>query len=83
MTVSDLIEVLKKLPQDAVVVQSSDGEGNNFSPTDDVDIGRYVAENTWRGEFGLAELTEEHRAKGYTEEDVPNGPIAVCFWPTN
>jgi hypothetical protein len=83
MTIAELIDTLQKLPPEALVIQSSDAEGNRFSPTAEVGIGRYTAENAWSGEFLLMELTDEHRAQGYTEEDVGNGPIAICFWPTN
>lgn len=83
MTVSELIALLQTMPADALVVQSSDAEGNNFSPVSEAGLGRYAAETTWRGEFGLYELTPEDEAKGYSEEDVPDGPPAVCIWPTN
>jgi hypothetical protein len=83
MTVAELIALLQDMPQDALVVQSSDAEGNNFSPTAEAGLGRYAAETTWRGDFGLYELTPEDEAKGYTDEDVPDGPPAVCIWPTN
>lgn len=84
MTVAELIEILKTLPQDALVVQAKDAEGNNYSPTTNwIETGRYAAETSWNGQFGLFELTEEDQAQGYTEEDVPDGPVAVCLWPTN
>lgn len=83
MIVSELMGLLRSLPQDAIVVQSSDAEGNNFSPLADAGLGRYAAETTWYGEFGLHELTAEDIVQGYTEEDVLDGPLAVCLWPVN
>lgn len=83
MTVAELIKELKKLPPKTLVVQSKDSEGNGFSPVADVSLGRYEAESTWNGQFGLDKLTEELKSQGYSEEDVPNGPLAVCIWPTN
>lgn len=83
MTVAQLIKELKKLPKDALVIMSSDGEGNGFSPVAAVGIGAYEAENTWSGQFGLHELTEEDKEQGYSEEDVIDGPLAVCIWPIN
>jgi len=83
MKVSDLIAQLKEFPQDAEVVQAKDGEGNSFSPLADVSLGRYEAETTWGGQWGLLELTDELKKQGYGEEDVPNGPPTICLWPTN
>jgi hypothetical protein len=83
MTVMELIKKLNDLPSDAVVIQSRDAEGNGFSPVADVGIGRYEAENDWSGEMKLDKLTPELEKQGYSEEDVGDGPIAICFWPTN
>lgn len=82
MTVEQLIDLLQQYPKDALVIQSNDSEGNHFSPCEEVSLGRYEAENGWSGTFGLAELTKELEEKGYTEEDVVDGPLAVCLWPT-
>jgi hypothetical protein len=86
-TVADLIAELATLDPSASLIQSKDAEGNSFSPTYEVSIGFYRAENTYRGEF-LTPLTDEDRASGrYTEEDEyepQDGDVAaVCFWPTN
>ena len=82
ITVADLIKSLQEYPQDAVVIHSRDSEGNGFSPVAEVSLGRTSLED---GEseiqFGLDELTPELEAEGYTEEDVGDGPIAVCVWP--
>jgi hypothetical protein len=81
MTVAELIEALKEMPQTALVVLSSDAEGNSHSPVARIMIGRYEAESAYRGTIGLYELTEDLEAEGYTDEDVVNGPPAVCLWP--
>lgn len=83
MTVAELIAALAELPADALVVQSKDSEGNSFSPVDSVSTGRYAADSTWSGTFGLVALTPELEEEGYSDKDVPAGPIAVCIWPTN
>lgn len=83
MRVKELIELLQNMPQDALVIQSKDSEGNVYKPVDDISLGRYRAETYWYGEFGLDCLTEIHREQGYTEEDVIEGPLAVCIWPIN
>jgi hypothetical protein len=83
MLVKDLIKVLLTLPEDALVVLAHDSEGNSFSPAADYGVGRYEAETKYWGQFGLTELTPDLRAEGYTEEDVADGPEAICLWPTN
>lgn len=39
MTVKQLIEALKKLPEDSTVMVAHDEEGNHFSPLDEVEKG--------------------------------------------
>jgi hypothetical protein len=70
MTIAELIIELQKLPQDALVVQSKDAEGNGFSPIAEASMGCYAADTTWSGDFGSA-------------DDFPDAPVAVCIWPTN
>ena len=76
MTVKELIKLLQEQPGDALVVISKDSEGNAFYPIEDMGFGRYDGET-----FGLDELTESTEMLGYTEEDVVDGPIAICLWP--
>ncbi|WP_024517104.1 hypothetical protein [Bradyrhizobium sp. Tv2a-2] len=80
MKVAELILALQALPQDAVVVQAIDPEGNGFMRTSGAHIGRYDAGDS---RFGLDELTDEDEEQGYSEEDVVDGPLAVCLWPTH
>lgn len=77
MTVRELIEILSELPGDNLVVQSSDGEGNSFSPTGDVGASFYVAENTWSGYTWDPE-------EGETDAAAPSEAVpVVVLWPTN
>ena len=73
MTVKELIEQLKNLDGDVLVVMSSDSEGNNFSPTAEAEASHYTAETTYSGQC-------------HHPDDVPECPNAkpcVCLWPTN
>ncbi len=87
MTVKELIKELKDYPQDALVVMSSDGEGNSRSPLFDIGNAVYVPDSTWSGDTHVARtLTPELKEQGYTEEDCYNqkdGQDAVGLWPTN
>ena len=77
MKVSEMIEYLKKLPQDAIVVTAIDDEGNGFnevyneSPT----LGYFLNEDG--GGFVSAEQVEESPEdyEHYTESGVQ----AVCL----
>lgn len=77
MKVKELMEVLKGLDPDTVVVMSSDPEGNSFHEVTAVN-----PESGWDGDtVGLWELTKQDRDSGYTEEDVVNDRKAVVLWP--
>lgn len=76
MKVSELISHLQAIvDEDAEIVMSSDGEGNNFSPLDDISIGRYYPVSTWSGDF--SDNPEDYKEMGNSSQ------IAVAFWPTN
>ena len=72
MKVSELINLLKTLPQDHIVVMSSDGEGNSFSPFADIGLGEYTPDSTWGGDFA----SDNNDDPNYKEN-------AVALWPTN
>lgn len=59
------------LPGDTLVVLAKDGEGNDFSPLDEVDAARYRADSTWSGE------------RHSTEDEDPDAIPAVFLWPVN
>jgi len=70
MNISELISKLSKIEKengDIIVVLSSDGEGNSFSPVDSFSVGCYEEETTWCGEFSQ-------------EDENIN---AVVIWPIN
>lgn len=83
MTVKELKEALEGIDESRIVIMSSDGEGNSYSPLSDISDGAYEAESTWSGTMGLEKLTKELKEEGYSEEDVIDGEPAICLWPTN
>lgn len=71
-TVADLIKLLQDLPPKALVVMSSDGEGNNFSPWAGTFCdGHYAPECSWTGDFVSGEDLDGRKVN------------AVVLWPTN
>lgn len=83
MTVAELIELLKTVEQDRIVVMSKDSEGNGYSPLSGIFTAAYGAESTWSGEIGLEKLTEDDIKQGYSEEDVIEGVPCIVLQPTN
>jgi hypothetical protein len=72
MTVRDLINRLREYPPDAIVVMSSDAEGNTFSPLDDeMAVGLYRPQTSWNGQF---RATDDES----TRDDAVG---AVALWP--
>jgi hypothetical protein len=80
MTVKELIKRLKKCDPKAVVVMSSDPEGNSYR-----ELGEADGEDNFWGresrEIGIITLTKDLVSMGYTEEDLVHGPAAVVLWP--
>ena len=89
MKVGKLISDLQLYDPEDLVVMSSDGEGNSYSPLYRVDTGVYVPDSTWSGNIYLApeDLTDEMREFGFCEDDVrkvdDNNKKAVVLIPTN
>lgn len=84
MTVQALIKELQKCDPRALVVMSTDSEGNMYSPLADLDDRyNYAADTTYSGEIGFRKLTPELKEKGYSREDTVKGRKAVVLWPTN
>lgn len=83
MKVKELIKLLEKEDENRIVIMSSDGEGNSFSPLCDISTGAYLADSSYSGEVGLEKLTPEAIKDGYTEEDVIKGEKALILYPTN
>lgn len=72
LKVKEWIEIFKELPQDAVVIVSSDSEGNSFSPlSNGIDWSSYwVPKNE--------ELVDEEEAKEYKKKEIHK---AVVLFP--
>jgi hypothetical protein len=71
MTKRELLEMLKDVPDDFIIVLSSDGEGNSFSPLIDFSIGLYEPDTSYSGEFFMDDEKEG------AEDNC------VVLWPTN
>ena len=82
MIVSELIEYLKVIDQDRVVVLSVDAEGNNYRLLEKGAIdGHNCAFLQARSQVGLERLTESLEGRGYSDENVlSNGVPAVVFY---
>lgn len=78
MQVKNLIDELKKLDPEDYVVMSSDPEGNRYSFLE----GMAISQKLKDGGVYLAELTEELKEEGYTEDDVrEEGINCVVLYP--
>ena len=83
MTVFELMAALSELNPDALVVLSSDRDGNGHSPLDVVDQSTYVPENTWSGELWDPEYDEADE-KDEEAWERPEGAVpCVVLWPVN
>lgn len=72
------------LPEHTVVALAKDGEGDEFSPLDDVDEGRYLAETRWSGEHYMTEEQRQALDDPDDHEKAPEDAVpAVFLWPAN
>lgn len=78
-TVGELRQILQLFPDDALVVLSKDGEGNDFSPLAEVTSGQYHAESSWAGGYESDDYVEDEGLA------IAEGAAvrAICLWPTN
>ena len=67
MTAKQLIEILQKQPQDALIIQAYDDDSNRFYVTEDVSPCVFIG--------GYIEPEDEDDAL------AEGGVRAVCFWP--
>lgn len=86
MTVSELIEALKKLDPNSIVIIQKDAEGDGYSPLETVDGNCiYIADTTWSGEvYSLDDvdgLEEEEQEE--LEKDRVLHPQCVVLVPIN
>lgn len=89
VTVAALIEKLKKMPQDAFVIMSSDSEGNGYSPFADMSEAKYAPETTWSGEIigdecpCCGEEEPDCECEEEEKQDDSNSLKAVVFYAVN
>lgn len=83
MTVRELIAKLQEYDPEAVVVMSSDREGNGHSPLDEIDASTYVPDTTWSGELWDPEYDEADPEDEDAWERPANAVPCVCLWPVN
>lgn len=90
MTVSELIELLQTLPQQAQVIVSRDSEGNSFSPiSPSWSKGVYFPDTSWTGDFIVQPPNVEDDPEGAYEEEREEWiyerhgekPPSICLWP--
>ena len=78
ITVGELKLMLDEYDDNRIVVIATDGEGNSFSPLDNVGWGVYFADSTWVGDFVDADDLEADEDIN-TDESEP----AIVLWPAN
>ena len=84
MRVKELKKLLNTFQDSDIVIIAKDSEGNNFSPLCDIEEGKYLAKNSWSGDVGLRELTQELIDDGFREEDCfEDGENAIVLYPIN
>ncbi len=93
MTVAELKEVLKNIPDHVLVILSSDSEGNGYSPLAGVsEICQYVAESTYNGYIKDEEDYDLYFEEDYEDDDYEyynetnddsESVDAIVVWPTN
>jgi len=83
MTVAELIEQLKALDPDNIVIMSKDAEGNGVNPLVAVEPLYYqTAIDGEDNRIGHKQLTPKLIEQGYSEDDVlPNAVPAAVLWP--
>lgn len=80
MKVKELLELLKDLDPETIVILAKDGEGNGFSPcADHSDQYRYEAESTWSGELVSDPEESDDDGPERWDQAVP----CIVLWPVN
>lgn len=90
LTVRELIDILESADPHAVVVLSSDSEGNNFSPViERYSAGVYIPDSSWSGEFystsdseGSTDMSDPYYSDEL-EEFEQLGMKAIVLYPVN
>lgn len=89
MNAKELRERLAGIPDDTMVILSSDAEGNNYSPlADTTPPGQYhyEADCDWSGE--IRDPDEETAPGKFYHDDetrayIRSLPVCLVLWPTN
>ena len=79
MTVKELVEKLRQVEPDRLVVCQKDPEGNGYSPLEDWWTGAYLSITIGPVKAGLEKLTAADRRAGYSEEDVVRDGVPALF----
>lgn len=84
MTVKELIEILRTIDGDRIVILQKDSGGNGHSPLRGADDNAvYDAMSTYSGEVKFQTLTPHLLKQGYSEEDTGDGTPCVVLYPVN
>lgn len=81
MKIKDLLKKLEGEDPETILVMSSDGEGNNYSPLAGADKGEYLAYNTWSGYSVCEDMREEMEAD--EDPDLEKVQKAIFLYPVN
>jgi len=82
MTVTELIELLKELPGDSILVMQADSEGNGYSPMSGAEAAFYEPDSTWSGQVIDEDYLEGHDPDEIAERLAAAEPCVVV-WPIN
>ena len=84
MNIGELKEYIKDLPDDMEIVVQKDAEGNGYTPMHCADLGWYVPETTWYGDFYGAEYTAEDNCMEEDEwAEIKATPMSMVIAPIN
>lgn len=85
MTVKELKQQLKDLPDDALVVLQKDSEGNGFSPLSGVGLPElYCPNNDWSGEVNRLEFDIKYYENIEDYESFKSEAVqCIVLWPSN
>ncbi len=74
ITVREMIEILKDLDSDTIIIMTSNDMANIYAPLVGIDPNCiYIPHGQYSGEVKLATLSDEDRKAGFTEDDVHTG----------
>ena len=85
MTIRELKEAIKDLPDEMEVIIQKDAEGNDYSPLYDVDSNAvYVPEAPWYGvAFSLGDSAEDGCMTEEEWEEIKKKPKSLILFPIN